>query len=69
MMGADEKWETKTWHRPSCIPVTIIVALIIMLVTLPFLDDKVYTDHREETLHYAQWAGCHNSCRYIFIPF
>lgn len=70
MMG-DEKWETKTWHRPSCIPVTVILALIIFLVALPFLDDKIYHDHRVENLHFAQWAGCHNSCRcvYLFLNF
>ncbi|XP_059484137.1 5'-3' exonuclease PLD3 isoform X2 [Neocloeon triangulifer] len=63
IMG-DEKWRNKSWRLPSCVPVTIILSLVILLVVLPFLDEKISIEDKKDSQQYAtKWATCHNSCR------
>lgn len=55
------RWGRKrSWCRPSCIPISIILILIFLVVLLPLLDHTV--EKAEQILNRLSAETCNNSC-------
>ncbi|XP_055371002.1 5'-3' exonuclease PLD3-like isoform X2 [Condylostylus longicornis] len=55
-----KKWQNNTWCKPSCIPITVIFFLIVLVVLLPLVEQA--NDKILHTKHNGSQYLCTDSC-------
>ncbi|XP_025837185.1 phospholipase D3 isoform X3 [Agrilus planipennis] len=60
-----KKWNKETWCKPSCIPITIILILIFLVVLLPLLDHAMTKADHSTSIKPEDL--CRNSCRLSLV--
>lgn len=61
-----KRWSRENkWCRPSCIPISVILILIFLVVLLPVLDHA--TDKAEQIINHSPINMCNRSCRYKLL--
>lgn len=57
------RWGRGSWCKPSCIPITIILTLIVLVVLLPLIEHNEKLSPKRNSSPYI----CSDNCRYINI--
>ncbi|XP_044738807.1 5'-3' exonuclease PLD3-like isoform X2 [Chrysoperla carnea] len=62
------RWNRQGWCKPSCIPITVILILIFLVVLLPLLDHAMEEDNKLLNKHMRKlYENCPQSCRMSLI--
>uniref|UniRef100_A0A1B6C9A8 PLD phosphodiesterase domain-containing protein n=1 Tax=Clastoptera arizonana TaxID=38151 RepID=A0A1B6C9A8_9HEMI len=60
-------WGQKGWFKPSCIPISILLVLIMLVVILPLLDGADKQAMQKLYENTQQLQKCHESCRFSLV--